>query len=238
MDAVITDTAPAAVEQTNTSTPGSEGGAAIPAAASASPGTGTPPSRSYTQEDVERIIRTRVAEQKGSFDKRFADLQKQLQERDAILQRASAGIDGMARGFGFVKDEAPQYVTMDQLHSLKEETLREQQTAFLRNKAESDWEKVNAKHPSYAKLPGFKHAFLEQWGQNPMGGAELADAIAEQYSAFEKATVEARMKEYAEKKAATQTAVVPSGKGAVATPSAEKGSLQARIKARLTAAQG
>jgi hypothetical protein len=237
MDAVITDTAPAAVETQTTSTPVADS-PAIPAAAS-SPGTGTnPPSRSYTQEDVERIIRTRVAEQKGSFDKRFADLQKQLQERDAILQRASAGIDGMARGFGFVKDEAPQYVTMDQLHSLKEETLREQQTAFLRNKAESDWEKVNAKHPSYAKLPGFKHAFLEQWGQNPMGGAELADAIAEQYSAFEKATVEARMKEYAEKKAATQTAVVPSGKGAVATPSAEKGSLQARIKARLTAAQG
>lgn len=225
--AVSQDAGSAPAEQ-STSTPAPSAADTSSAAASSQPAANASQqsqSRVYQQAEVEKIIQARLEQAQRSFEKRLKDSEaRQQQAARAFAQHA---------GVLPPEPKAPQFVPVDQfqqsIHSLKEELRKEQQTAVLTAKVESDWGAVEKAHPEYAKLPGFQDAFLRVWSSNPAGGPELAKEIVKAYDDY----FTSRQAKYSqEKQQAAQTTVIAPGNGATA-PQKTNLTTRDRIKAAL-----
>src|SRR5512138_2575206 len=106
MTAVSSDAGTATAEPT--SSPDTSTSSAT-AAETTSSTTTTPASssagRTYRDEEVQNLIRTRLEQQKRSYEKRLSEFEKKQADYQKVVERANAGIEGLARGFGFLKEE-------------------------------------------------------------------------------------------------------------------------------------
>lgn len=217
----------------STSTPESASTAA-PVSATPAPGGAQPTSRTFSQEDVNRLIRERVAQEKRSSEKRYAELQQRAQQYEAYLGQLSQAEYARAKAMGYIKDEQPEYVTKEALQEMNKSLdervngqLAKIREAEMYQRVKSDWSKVETAFADYAKLPGFKAAWADKWDGygDPM---EIAKVLTAEYEKFYASRQAAAV---AEKEKAARAAPLKPGGGTVSSAkSDEKVSLRQKIR--------
>lgn len=236
MTAVTQDTGSATVETTSSPDTSSAATSTGTSTTTAAPTQAAPTGKTYTEADVQRIIRERVAGQ----NKRFSELEKQQKQYEAMIQRLNGGFEAFGKGLGFIKEEETPPWQKD-IQTLREEydkrfsehSQRVEQ-AQLMKQIKSDFKVVQSKYPDWADMPGFKDEFARRWDPEKDPAEVMKDVVA----AYEK-KLAARSNAAAEAKAETAK-VVPAGKGGGGTASAttgKKGSFGDRAKAAIRAAK-
>jgi hypothetical protein len=208
----------------------------------ASPATSAP-ARTYRDEDVQRIVRERLAAEQRKYQKQLAEYEKKAKEYESYTQRLGTGFEAFAKGLGLVQDEQPKYLTeqdvQSRLEQFKQEMLQreeQQERSRIYQRISGDWRQVQAEVKDWADMPGFKQAWAEQWSpdKDPMAVAkEIASFYEKKFASRQNAA--ATVKE-------DRARVVPV-KPSTPTPSAtakdaEKLPLRKRIIAAQKAARG
>lgn len=238
----VTSTAAPVTADTSTASPDSSPSsvAAPDSAVTASPASSSPAGRTYTDADVQRIVRERIDQANKSFSKRQAEYDAKLKNYEQVVARANAGIEGMARGFGFLPEQEKKPWEQD-INSIREETRQYQEQAIRRIEEaryyaaiQSDFDRVKQAFPEYVEIDGFKDAFARNWkpGSDPVAAAKpIVDKIDKLI-----ATRTTKMAE--EKAAAAKVAPVGKGGGTASSAKPEKGPLRSTLKAALAASRG
>jgi Cdc6-like AAA superfamily ATPase len=199
--------------------------------------------KSYTEQQLQEILRARVEQQKRSYEKRLSEFEKERQEYRAVTERLNKGFEQFGRGLGFIQDEQPKYLTeqdvQSRLEQFKQEMLQreeQQERSRIYQRISGDWRQVQAEVKDWADMPGFKQAWAEQWSpdKDPM-------AIAKEIASFYEKKFASRQNAAATVKE-DRARVVPV-KPSTPTPSAtakdaEKLPLRKRIIAAQKAARG
>ena len=179
--------------------------------------------RSYTQDDINKIIRARLAQQKGAYEKQISEFKSQQARYEQAVGRMNQGIEAMGRGFGFIQDEQRDPVSdkFSQFERQFEEKLNQRfqkaEEERLYTSIQNDWKAVSEKHKEWASLPGFKDAWAKSWapGQDPNAvAAKLVSAYEQAFAARANATA-------AGKEARLRSAPVKPGGGTVAGAQSE-----------------
>ncbi len=239
----VTSTADSVAADASAPSPDSSPGSSAPAAegavttAPASSSTG----RTYSDADVQRIVRDRIAQAQRGFEKRQSEYETRIKNYEAVVARANAGIEGLARGFGFMP-EAEKKPWEQDINSIREEMIKAQQESIQRVESarfmamiQSDFDRVKATYPDYVDIDGFKDAFARNWkpGADPVAAAKpIVDKIDK--------LIAARTTKMAEEKAEAAKKV-PVGKGGGTTPPSGKkdeGPLRSRLRGALAASRG
>jgi hypothetical protein len=232
----VTPAADTVAADTTASPDSSSSAAAAPDSAVTTTPASTPANRTYTDAQVQELIRGRVAQANKTWQTRLAEHEKKAKEYEAIVQRANAGIEGMARGFGFIKDE-PEKPWAADIQSAREEVkqqyetqIREVEERRFLGMISNDFDRVKQAYPKYAGLPGFKDEFARAWkpGQDPVAAVK---GIVSEYEKVFAATSNAVAEE---KEKTLKTAPVGKGGGTSTSKTDEGGGpLRSRIKSAL-----
>lgn len=156
---------------------------------SAGSGAGTQQSasgRQYTEDQVQSMIRARIAQQQKAHQKQLSEYQSKQQAYEAAVQRMNSGIEAMGKGFGFIQEEkadpfSERFSALErQMEEKFEQRLKKQEEDRLYSSITNDWKTVTGKHSAWADLPGFKDAWAKSWtpGSDPVA---VADKIVEHY---------------------------------------------------------
>ena len=192
--------------------------------------------RSYTEDQVQAMIRGRIAQANKSWEKRLSEYQSKQQQYEQAVQRMNSGIEAMGRGFGFIQDQQADPVSekLSALEKQMEEKLNQrfqkQEEDRLYNSIQNDWKAVSAKYADWADLPGFKDAWAKSWAPD----ADPAALAAKLVEAYEKKFAARSNQAAAVKEGRLKSAPVKAGGGTVAgSKSDEKIPLRKHILAAL-----
>ena len=61
--------------------------------------------RTYSEDQVNAMIRGRIEQQKRSYEKRLSEYQQNQAKYEQAVTRMNSGIEAMGRGFGFIQDQ-------------------------------------------------------------------------------------------------------------------------------------
>lgn len=236
---VTSDAGSVAAESTAIPEPSSSSAAAPDSAASSAAPASSPTGRTYSDAQVQEIIRARLAQANKSWEKRSAEYDRKLKEYESVVHRANAGIEGLARGFGFIQEpekkpwEADIQATRKELSEQYEAQIRAIEERRMYAAIVSDFDRVKAAYPKYAGLPGFKDEFSRVWkpGQDPVAAVK---AIVSEYEKVFAASSNAAAEE---KEKALKSAPVGKGGGSSSASKDEGGPLRKRLQGALRASR-
>lgn len=188
------------------------------------------------QRTENSIPHHRVEEMRRRDRDEIAALRKQQMQYEALLKRVNGGIEAMGRGFGFIKDEEPQYVDAKtfetKVNSLKASIESQYREEMLFRELTSEWRQVSAKHAKWAAVPGFKEACLSVYAQDASKDlGTIADEIATQYGKLLAAQAQETVQTAVTSPAAK--VVKPGGGTGAPAPKDRKGSVSERVSAML-----
>lgn len=177
--AVTQDTDTAAVESNSNSPDTQDSGNSV--------GTGSQQaSRTYSDEQVQAMIRGRLDQQKRSYEKRLSEFHTKQEQYERAVSRMNQGIEAMGRGFGFIQDEqadpvSQRFSTLEkQMEEKFNQRFQKQEEDRIYNSIQNDWKAVSGKYTDWADLPGFKDAWAKSWAPNSDPVA-IAAKIVEHY---------------------------------------------------------
>jgi Skp family chaperone for outer membrane proteins len=102
---VTQDAGSVAAESTTVPETGAESSASSSAAGA------SPTGRTYRDEDVQRIVRERLAAERRAHEKKFGEVQSKLTQYEGHYQKLAEAEYARARALGYVQDEQPKYLT-------------------------------------------------------------------------------------------------------------------------------
>jgi hypothetical protein len=233
---VTQDAGSVAAESTTVPETGAESSASSSAAGA------SPTGRTYRDEDVQRIVRERLAAERRAHEKKFGEVQSKLTQYEGHYQKLAEAEYARARALGYVQDEQPKYLTEKDVDSrfekLRGEWKQEQQhleQSRLMNRIKGDFEVAKREAGDWAEMPGFKEAFAGKWD----GNTDPKAIVREMVSHYEK-RLAARQNQVATTKEATlKSAPVKGGGGTRSASAAESGGpLRKQIMAQLKSSRG
>jgi hypothetical protein len=201
-----------------------------------------PAGKTYSEADLQRVLRGRIEQQKRSYEKQLGEYRTKQEQYDAVVQRMNSGIEQMGRGFGFIKEDAPAPVTHESIQNLERqfdqrlnERFEEMQQRQIYGQIQGHWKNVEQKFGEWADMPGFKDAWAKQWDPNkdPMSlAANLVSVYEKKFAARSNATATA-------KDARLKSAPVRPGGGTASAPSGagEKVSFSKQLMAAMNASR-
>jgi leucyl aminopeptidase (aminopeptidase T) len=141
--------------------------------ASTSAAGASPTGRTYRDEDVQRIVRERLAAEKRAYEKKFGEVQSKLTQYESHYSKLAEAEYARAKALGYVQDEQPRYLTEKDVDSRFEkfrgEWEQKQQhleQSRLMNRIKGDYEVAKREAGDWAEMPGFKEAFAGKWDGN------------------------------------------------------------------------
>ena len=143
-------------------------------------------SRTYTEDQVQAMIRGRIAQANKSYEKRLSEYQQKQAQYEQAVTRMNQGIEAMGRGFGFIQEQPNDPVSEKlsafekQMEERFNQRIQKQEEERLYNSIQTDWKAVSAKYADWAELPGFKDAWAKAWAPG-QDSAALAAKIVEAY---------------------------------------------------------
>jgi hypothetical protein len=195
-----------------------------------------PASKTYTEDQLQRVVRGRIEQQNRSHQKQITEYRQKQAEYEAVVKKMNGGIEAMGRGFGFIQDEQPTPVTHESIQALQKQfderlnqRFDEMNQRQIYTQIQGHWKGVEQKYADYASLPGFKDAWAKQWDPNKDPMSIAADLV----SAYDKVFAAKTNAATATKEARLKAAPVKSG-GGTASPS--KGEEKIPLRKQMIAA--
>lgn len=174
--------------------------------------------RSYTEDQVQAMIRGRIAQANKSWEKRLSETQAKQAQYEQMVAKMNSGIEAMGRGFGFIPEQTTDPVSEKlsafekQMEEKFNQRIQKQEEERLYNSIQNDWKAVSSKYEEWADLPGFKDAWAKSWAP----GSDASALAAKLVEAYEKKFAARSNQSAAVKEGRLKSAPVKAGGGTVA----------------------